>query len=202
MNTMLKLTAMVLLISLHLAESNAQMTDGVRFGLKLGVNGTNLYDDAQASDKKSRIGVTGGAFVQIPFAKGRMALRPELLFATKGANYTFSNVVKSEIKFSYAELPVSLEYRLFGLVNLHAGAYAAWLANGEGKFEGVANFPRDSFERFDYGWHAGTGIDFGNLGLHFRLNRGLKGVRADTTLEELVGKLKNSAWTLTLSYGF
>lgn len=193
---------MALLAFFSLAKLNAQMTDGLRFGLKLGVNGTSLYDDVQASDKKSRIGVTGGAFVQIPFAKGRMALRPELLFATKGADYTFTNVIKSEVKFSYAELPVSLEYRLFGFVNLHAGAYAAWLTNGEGKFEGLVIFPRDSFERFDYGWHAGAGLDFGNLGLHFRFNRGLKGVKADTTLEEFVGKLKNSAWALTLSYGF
>lgn len=186
-----------------LASLQAQMLDGgTRFGIKLGVNGANLYDDKNASDKKSRIGVTGGAFVQIPLAKGRMSLRPELLFTTKGAAYDYLQDDRPEIKINYIELPVSLEYRLIGFLNLHAGAYASLLAGADGDIEGLSiNFVRENFEDIDYGWHAGTGIDLGNLGLHFRISRGLQKVGKQNASEWL-GDLKNASWSLALSYGF
>jgi len=181
---------------------NAQMTDGrIRLGFKLGVNGSNLYDDVNASDKKSRIGITGGIFTQVPFAKGKMALRPELLFTTKGGAYDFANGNRSDFKINYIELPVSIEYRLLGFVNLHAGGYASLLASADGNMEGIpGTLIRANFEAFDFGWQAGAGIDFGGLGLHFRLSRGLQNVGSKTP-SELFGDLKNSTWAVTLSYG-
>lgn len=180
----------------------AQMTDGKpRWGVKAGVNGSNLYDDANASDKKSRLGMTAGLFAQIPFNKGKMALRPELLFTTKGGAYDYLNGNRPDYKINYIELPLSIEYRLLGFINLHAGGYASLLASAEGNIEGVpATLSKANFEDFDYGWHAGAGLDFGGLGLHFRLSRGLTQVSA-SSVEEALGNLKNSTWAVTLSYG-
>ncbi|MDO8367152.1 MAG: porin family protein [Saprospiraceae bacterium] len=185
-----------------LCSLNAQMTDGrPRIGFKAGVNGSSLYDDANASDKKSRLGITGGIFAQVPFVKGRMALRPELLFATKGGAYDFANGDRSDFKINYIELPISLEYRLLGFVNLHAGGYAALLASADGTIEGIpGTLSKADFEEFDFGWHAGGGIDFGGLGLHFRLSRGLQKLDTQSAIQ-LFGDLKNSAWAVTLSYG-
>ncbi|MBL7807546.1 MAG: PorT family protein [Saprospiraceae bacterium] len=187
---------------LFFSSVQAQMSDGFRFGLKLGVNGSNVYDDANAADIKKRLGVTGGVFVQLPLGGKRLSLRPELLFTTKGAAYDYLNNKNPDIKINYIELPLSLEYHLFGVVNLHAGAYASLLASGDGDVSGVpGQLEKASFEDFDFGWHAGTGLDFGGLGLHFRISRGLKNV-GNQTATELLGDLKNSAWALTLSYGF
>lgn len=195
---------LIALCCIGLHALHAQMTDGrPRFGVKLGVAGANLYDDSQADDIKSRIGFTGGGFVQIPLAKGRMSLRPELLFTTKGAEYDFGNLIRSEVKFSYVEFPLSLEYRLFGIINLHAGAHASWMASADGKIDGLpVTIQKEDFEEFDYGWHAGAGLDFGNLGLHFRLARGLQQVGSDDGSDAFIGDLKNSAWSVTASYGF
>ncbi len=181
---------------------HAQMTDGrPRIGFKAGVNGSKLYDDADATDKKSRIGITGGVFAQIPLAKGRMSLRPELLFTTKGGAYDFANGDRTDFKINYIELPLSIEYRLLGFINLHAGGYASLLATADGTIEGIpGSLAKADFEAFDFGWHAGTGIDFGGLGLHFRLSRGLQKVEAQT-VKASFGDLKNSTWALTLSYG-
>lgn len=181
---------------------NAQMTDGrPRFGIKAGVNGSSLYDDAKATEKETRIGITGGIFGQIPFAKGKMALRPELLFTTKGGAYDYLNGGQPDIKINYIELPLSLEYRLLGFVNLHAGGYASLLATGDGKIQGIpGTLAKADFEDFDFGWHAGAGLDFGGLGLHFRLSRGLQKVGTQT-VDGVVGDLKNAAWAVTLSYG-
>lgn len=181
---------------------NAQMTDGKpRFGIKAGINGSNLYDDASATDKKSRVGVTAGAFLQIPLAKGRMSLRPELLFTTKGGAYDLAGGERPDFKINYIEIPISLEYRLLGFINLHAGGYASTLASADGTLGGsLGKLGRGNFEKYDYGWHAGAGVDFGGLGLHFRLSRGLKKVGAES-VAPLFGDLKNSAWAITLSYG-
>lgn len=191
-----------ILFLLGLCSLSAQMTDGrPRIGFKAGVNGSNLYDDAKATDKKSRLGITGGVFAQIPLAKGRMSLRPELLFTTKGGAYDFVNGNRTDFKINYIELPLSLEYRLLGFINLHAGGYAALLVTADGTIEKIpATLVKANFEDYDFGWQAGAGIDFGGLGLHFRLSRGLKDVGAFTT-KEFFGNLKNSAWALTLSYG-
>ncbi len=181
---------------------NAQMTDGrFRFGFKAGVNGSNLYDDAMATDKKSRIGITGGGFMQIALLKGRISLRPELLFTTKGGAYDFANGDRTDFKINYIELPLSLEYRLLGFINLHAGGYASLLATADGSIEGIPDaLVKEDFEKFDFGWHAGTGIDFGGLGLHFRLSRGLQKVDAQSVINSF-GELKNATWAVTLSYG-
>jgi hypothetical protein len=187
---------------------HAQMTDGKpRFGLKLGLVGANLYDDQNADDKKSRVGFTGGVFGKIPFANGRLALRPELLFATKGAAFDYTNNLRTDLKLNYVELPISLEFRLLGLFNLHAGMHAALLANAEGELEDAQgnavslNFDKEAYNQLDYGWHLGGGIDLGNIGLHLRISRGLQEIGKEDSLLDLVGDLKNAAWALTFSAG-
>ena len=98
-------------------------------------------------------------------------------------------------------MPLSIDYRLLGFINLHAGGYASLLATADGTIEGIpGKLAKEDFEDFDFGWHVGTGIDFGGLGLHFRLSRGLQKVDAQT-LKASFGDLKNSTWAVTLSYG-
>ena len=185
--------------------AHAQMTEGgPRFGLKAGINGTNLYDDANAEDRSGRVGLTGGLFLKIPLGRGHFSLRPELLLATKGATYKLDSL-KSSLKFAYLELPLSLEYNL-SVVNLHAGLHASYLASSTGEFKdelgNLIKFNKDDLEKLDFGWHVGAGIDLGNIGVHLRVSRGLKDIGGDQTIKELVGSLKNAAWALTLSYGF
>ncbi|MFN0013316.1 MAG: porin family protein [Saprospiraceae bacterium] len=190
----------------NLSQTYAQMTEGqARFGLKLGITGSNLYDDSKAANHNGRVGLVGSAFVKIPLdQRGRFSLRPELLFATKGATYTRDSFVSS-LKSAYLELPVSLEYNLFSFINLHAGVNASYLASSNGLFKdeqgNPINFDKDDLEKVDFGFHIGAGLDFGNIGLHFRINRGLKDVGGQS-LGDLVGSLKNSAWALTFAYGF
>jgi len=194
---------LLVLMFFGLSSLNAQMTDGKpRIGFKAGVNGSSLYDDAKATDQKTRIGITGGLFAQIPFAKGRMALRPELLFVTKGGAYDYANGNNADLKINYIELPISLEYRLLGFLNLHAGGYAALLATADGNIKQLplVAIQKEQVENLDFGWQVGGGLDLGGLGLHFRLSKGLQKVLSPNA-SDLYGTLKNSAWAVTLSYG-
>lgn len=181
---------------------NAQMApEKTALGFKIGINRSTLYDDANATDKKKRTGITAGVFAQVPFAKGKMSLRPELLFTTKGGEYVLPSGGRTNFKINYIELPLSLEYRLLSFVNLHAGGYAARIISAKGMTEpNVGSLARANFEKFDYGWLAGAGLDLGSLGIHFRLSRGLKKV-GGSQVAPLFGDLKNSTWAITLSLG-
>ncbi|MCC6461279.1 MAG: PorT family protein [Saprospiraceae bacterium] len=196
--------SLALLLLAGLSVQAQMLDDHAKFGLKLGVNGTNLYDDANAQNRDGRIGLTGGVFVKMPLGSSHFSLRPELLLATKGANYQLDSFTSS-LKFAYIELPLSLEYNL-SILNLHAGLNASFLANSKGEFKdeqgNPVEFDKSTLEKLDYGWHAGLGIDLGNLGIHFRIARGLKGVGKSQSVNDYLGDLKNSAWTLSLAYGF
>src|SRR5262249_33675569 len=152
--------------------------DGPRFGLKVGIDGARFYEDAQADERDRRIGFIGGVFAKVPVGK-RLALRPELLYAMKGGKYDYLTDVRSEVKLGYVELPLSLELQLFGFLNFHGGVHAGYLANAQGividrQGNGFRlDFDENDFERLDYGWHVGTGFDFGNVGLHLRLSQGM-----------------------------
>jgi hypothetical protein len=191
-----------LLVS-FLHVSLAQMSEGkVRFGLKAGVTGANLYDDSHASDIKSRLGFEGGGFAKIPMGK-HFSLRPEVLFALKGATYNFSNNQHPDIKLGYVEIPLSLELSLLSFLNFHAGIHANILTNADGKLVdangNTIHYNFSEFEKLDYGWHLGGGLDIGNIGLHLRISRGLHEISKNTSLQDVVGNLKNAAWALTFS---
>lgn len=198
----------LLFVLCALPQLQAQMTEGkVRFGLKAGVSGSNLYDDATASEKQTRIGFTGGAFAKIPLGGARFSLRPEVLFTTKGAQFDIAGGNTSELKLSYIEIPLSLELNI-AIINIHAGIHAGLLASSDGKFKDSQGNPitfdlnKEDLQSVDYGWHLGAGLDLGNLGLHFRISRGLQDIRKDDTLKEAFGSLKNASWSLTAAYGF
>ncbi len=186
--------------------THAQMTDGgPRIGLKVGIGGANLYDDVNAKDKKARTAFTGGVFAKIPVTKGgKIAIRPELLLTLKGGKYNFNTNTSEDFRLTYLELPASLEFRLLGFFNVHAGLHAGYLIGGSGKVTiSGANqtISIDDLEKLDYGYQVGGGIDLGNIGLHLRVSRGLKEVGKKESVNQFVGNLKNASWALTLSLG-
>jgi len=178
--------------------------EGPRIGLKVGIDGARFHEDANAEERDRRIGFIGGVFVKVPIGN-RLALRPELLYAMKGGKYDYRSNTRSEIKLGYVELPFSLELKLLGFLNLHGGFHAAYLVDATGivvDLQGNGfriDFNENDFERIDYGWHVGTGFDFGNVGVHLRLSQGLNSLGRSKLLEEYIGSLKNSAWELSFS---
>jgi Outer membrane protein beta-barrel domain len=189
MKTLLKYLPIVFFFCLNLHTSNAQMNDGARFGLVAGINGASLYDDTHADDKKTRIGYTVGVFGQFPLVKGRLSIRPELLFSAKGATFNFMDSLSTrpKIKLSYVELPVSLQWHVFGFLNGNPLTF---------------NFDKNDYSNIDYGFHVGAGLDLGNIGVHLRVTRGLKEVADKGSIKGYLGNLKNATWALTLGWAF
>lgn len=154
------------------------------FGIKAGVNISNLYVD-DVTDENTRVGFQLGFFAKAPLTTV-FAIQPELIYSQKGATLEYNNAFASgrfTTTLHYIELPVMGVVNLTKNFNLHAGPYISYLAgvnvdnkssNDNLDFERELN--RENFEKFDYGVAAGLGIDMSKLGIGLRYNYGLQEV--------------------------
>jgi hypothetical protein len=187
---------------------SAQDKTTPQFGLKAGVNFSNLYA-SNVQNENVKVGLNAGLFARFPLTS-LISLQPELLYSSKGAKETYNNMIQGsgEYRFNlnYIETPVLLVFHLTPNFNLSAGGYAAYLASAnvkdmkkDGSINGVQDLKADSFQRLDYGLAGGLGIQFGKLNLGARYNYGLQNIGHSGTLAgELTKNSKNSVGTLFL----
>ena len=139
-----------------------------KFGLKGGLNFTNMYID-KVGDDKMKVGWHAGVFAKFPLAKG-VSLQPELLYSNKGSklNYTDQLIGAGEYRFNlnYWELPVLLSFNIAENFHINAGPYIAYLSkaditdiNDNGTVDQLVKLNEDSFKRWDAGAAAGIGFD-------------------------------------------
>jgi hypothetical protein len=192
------LPAMALLFCLTTA--NAQSNFGeFRWGLKGGVNFASVHNISdEIKIDKNRVGFVGGAFCKIPLSQ-KVSIRPELLFHMKGATLDIPSDVDGvfdRVKFrsSYVELPLSLDMDLPFFLDLHAGVQGALLLSKKPD--------ADNYNSAEFGWHAGTGIDLGNIGIHVRFQQSL--VSFYDAVFYGTGRVEPKNWgiSLTASYMF
>ncbi|HCX99587.1 MAG TPA: PorT family protein, partial [Bacteroidales bacterium] len=101
-----------------------------RFGIKGGLNVSTLTTN-DFDDKNLKPGFHVGVFNKISLGEA-LAIQPELLFSTKGAKYSYDNIlVKGDSKFNlnYIELPVKLVVNLLTIFEVQFGPYVGYLVN-------------------------------------------------------------------------
>jgi len=187
--------AMVGALMLGLVQtSNAQdnMTStsntNVKFGVKGGINFSNMYTD-DVDDENVLTGFNLGLYAKVPLAS-IISIQPELNFTTKGSQLTYNNAFasgKAKFRMNYIELPVLAVFNVTKNLNIHAGPYLAYLVDSNVKndsdvnsFDFENNLDNDDFNRFDAGLAVGLGLDFDMLNFGARYNYGLTTVGKDT----------------------
>ncbi len=184
------LTAAVALMCTTLTQAQAQDDElKPRFGIKGGVNFSNLYTK-DVDDNNVLTGFNLGVFAKLPVASF-LAIQPELYFTTKGGESTYNNAfVNGTARFSlnYIELPVLAVVNIGKYFNVHAGPYAAFLLSGKTTnksnvtlFDFEDNLDTDDFNKLDFGVAAGIGADLGGVGFGVRYNYGLTTVGKERT---------------------
>jgi hypothetical protein len=118
----------------------------------------------------------------------------------------------NEYRFNlnYVEVPVLAVINLSKNFNLHAGGYAAYLAQAnikreeeDGPNDQIADLNEDNFNRFDYGLVGGLGVDINAITVGARYNYGLREVgKADNFGSQALKNSKNSAISLYIGFGF
>lgn len=162
-----------------LTAASAQSNFGeLRWGPKAGVNFASVGKLSEGVEKdKGRLGFVAGAFCKIPL-KHFVSIRPELLFHMKGSTLKIPTDVVGEtdearFALNYLEVPLSVDFDLPFFLDFHAGVQGAWLLSKKVKVNGTEIKGDDNFNDIEFGWHAGCGIDLGNIGVHVRFQHSL-----------------------------
>lgn len=168
----------------------AQTTStGAEFGVKGGVNFSNLYTE-DVDDNNVLTSFNAGFYAKLPITES-VAIQPEFLYSRKGAELVYDNAFAqgtAKFKLNYIEVPVLLKVNIIKNFNIHAGPYFAYLIDAQvtnessnANFDFEQNYDNDDFNKFDAGLSAGFGFDFDNLGIGFRYNYGLTTVGKERT---------------------
>lgn len=160
------------------------------FGIKGGVNFTNLYTE-DVDDSNMLIGINAGLIAVLPIGDF-FALQPELLFSGKGSELEYNNAFvegKAKFRLNYVELPLLLRMNFTDNFSIHAGAYAAYLISANVKnetnnefFDFEENFDTNDFNRFDYGLSGGVELGFSPISIGVRYNYGLANIGKKQTI--------------------
>ncbi|MFN3640925.1 MAG: porin family protein [Flavobacterium sp.] len=163
------------------AQSNVNTTSGLGFGVKGGVNFSNLYTD-EVDDNNVLTSFHVGVFATMPIT-GFLGIQTEVLYSRKGAELEYNNAFltgTAQFRLNYIEVPVLLKFNITENFNIHAGPYVAYLIDADvtnkssnANFDFEENLNNDDFNKFDYGLSAGLGFDFNSFGIGARYNYGL-----------------------------
>ena len=193
-------------------QTSAENALAPKFGIKGGVNLTNMYVQ-DVSDENMKVGFNAGFFAKLPVTRG-FSIQPELLYTSKGAKETYNNFIEGEGEYrfnlNYIELPVLAVFNVAKNFNLHAGPYISYLAaanikdlKDDGTMDEITELDADNFNRIDYGVAGGFGIDISNFTIGARYNYGFREIGKSGSLSgRLTKDSKNSAISLYIGVGF
>ena len=192
-------------------QSGSESGLTLKIGVKGGVNLSNLHVD-DVDDENMKAGLNLGLFAKVPVARG-FSIQPEILYSSKGSKLKYDNILGAgEYRFNlnYVELPVLGVINIAKNLNLHAGAYVAYLTSAnvknvdeDGTIHGVTELNEENFNRFDAGLVGGLGLDVQNFTIGARYSHGLKEVGESGSLAgQLTNNSKNSVVTLYVGFGF
>lgn len=162
----------------------------VNFGLKGGVNFTNLKDDANSTDSRTAWHAGGLAHIHL---SDRFAIQPELVYSAQGAQY--EDDVK--LKLSYVNVPVLAQFQFGNGFRLQTGPQLGILATSEVKTGHAESDLEDGIKNFDVAWTYGASyLSRSGLGIDARYNMGLRDISDNHP------DLKNRVWQAGLFYQF
>ncbi len=146
------------------ASANAQ--EYWNFGIKGGVNFTNMSSDG-FEDNNSRTGFHLGVLAEIPVSD-RFSIQPEALYSTQGTEATrmfAGENVTGEYQLDYVQVPLIAKFYLIDGLALEAGPSFNFLVEEEYDFESdIVDFESDTemASTFEFGGAIGASYKFNN----------------------------------------
>ncbi|MFC6996164.1 porin family protein [Rufibacter roseus] len=177
--------------------SLAQAQDGIKLGLKAGVNIASMAGD-DADDITNKFGFHIGGFADYGISE-MVSIRPELLYSTKGA--TSEENDDASFNLNYIDVPVLARIKADKLF-FEFGPTFSFLVKAEVSDGDVSINVKDATRGFDFGYAAGLGYQFTEqIGLGLRYNGGLTNIFEEEDGESLA-EVRNSVFQVSLSYSF
>lgn len=200
---MVTITFMANIIS---AQNNStDLRDEFHFGLKAGVNFSNIYDaEDQEFNADFKIGFAGGAFLAIPMGKF-LGIQPEILFSQKGykASGTFLTIpYQYTHTASFIDVPLLVAVKPSSFVTLLAGPQYSFLIQEKDEFAS-GSFTQDQDFEIDKNVFCilgGIDINLANLVIGGRAGWDLQNNNGDGTVTK--PRYKNVWYQATLGIRF
>lgn len=143
--------------TLSTAQDKADFREEAHFGLKGGVNFSNVYDsEGEDFEAETKMGLAGGVFLAIPLGK-YFGVQPEVLFSQRGFQAT-GQLLGSPYNFtrtsSYLDVPLLFAIKPSEFVTLVVGPQYSYLlkqkdefANGGSSVAQEQEFKNDNVRR-------------------------------------------------------
>ncbi|MFZ5980977.1 MAG: porin family protein [Candidatus Zixiibacteriota bacterium] len=193
-------------------------------GAKVGLNMASVNEDeidilvGYGFDTKSRMGFTGGAFVEYAFVP-QFSMQVEGLLSMKGTKLENEAGDEYTLKLSYLEFPVLLKLNIpmEGKLNPHvyAGPFLGILLSAKGPFPNSENEAvidedvdiKDYMNTVDYGMVLGMGLEYqlskGSITFDARFNLGMSKIGDSEKLDmESDPNWKNKTISFMFGYNF
>ncbi len=212
---MKKLILTIAAVTSLIVTSNAQnnetdFRDKLSFGLKAGINYSNVYDSKGEEFKASpKFGLAGGAFLAIPFGK-YFGLQPEALISQKGFSAT-GRILGDSYKFTrtttYVDLPLFFALKPSEFFTIMVGPQYSYLihqtdvfANASTSIAQETEFQNDNIRKNTLCVVGGFDLTMKHIVLSARAGWDLQNNNGDGT--STTPRYKNAWYQATIGYRF
>jgi hypothetical protein len=169
---------LIALLSIFTAVSASAQTDTkarerVAFGLKAGMNYSNVWnEEGQDFNASPKAGFAGGLFLGIPLGKA-IGIQPEILISQKGLK-AVGTLSGSPYSFrrttTYIDIPLQIMIKPASVVTLLAGPQYSYLINERNVYTWGSNssaqeqeFQNENLRKNILGFVAGTDLNFDHI---------------------------------------
>ena len=192
---MIKKTVFLVILLSIVNLSNAQ-----HFGLKAGLNYSNVVPDNGLEYGNYKAGFHGGIYGTFKIIKS-ISIRPELLFSQKGYVLELPpDAFVSEIKrtTNYLSFPLIIEIKPIDRISLHTGAEFSYQLSAKESPISLSPDPNDLFNKSDIGFLIGIGVRItDSLQSDMRYVHGLSSLNKSSIGS---GNLQNRLFQLSIGY--
>lgn len=165
------------------------------FGVKGGLNLSNVYGDDKPAGRENLNSFHAGVFGQVGITN-KVSIQPEILYSRKGYRYMDATQGESNRRYDYIQVPVLFVYNFLDHVSFHVGPQVSLMtkyrdAQGEKKISAAG------LNSFDYGAVAGIEGRMGPARIGVRYDLG-----AGKILESGNNRLYNNTFQAYVGLGF
>jgi hypothetical protein len=181
----------------------------LRFGLKAGVNFSNVYDEeGQDFVADGKAGIAAGAFLSVPLGKF-IGFQPEIMYSQKGYKQDFQvlNFGNQEIKVTttYLDIPLQLQIKPIEQLTFLVGPQYSYLLDTKYEFNDNSttneeDVNSDNLKKNVFGFVVGADVNLENFVISGRAGWDISKSNEDG--ESTDPRFKNQVIQVTLGYRF
>ncbi|MHC1690795.1 MAG: porin family protein [Bacteroidales bacterium] len=196
--------------SIFAQKSSADFREKLSFGVKAGVNLSNVYDSqGEQFNADSKLGLAAGVFVALPLGK-YLGIQPEILFSQKGYKGSGS-ILGSDYSFSYTsnyiDVPLLLAFKPISLITIVAGPQYSFLIKDNYTFNSALinvdqeyEFENDNIRKNTLSFLGGIDFNLNRIVIGTRVGWDLQANKGDGTSE--TPRYKNIWYQATIGFRF